>query len=74
MKHHRTEGSIALKKKKELERELDRLLDTDIQNNTDKNRCMLDMDQSYRAVMSMQETQYTIFELKAAHTQDKAVE
>ena len=35
---------------------------------------MLDMDPSDRAVMSMRETQYAIFELKAAQTQDKAVE
>ena len=37
MKHHHTEGSIALKTKEELARELDRLLDTDMHNITDKN-------------------------------------
>ena len=35
---------------------------------------MLDMDPSDRAVMSMRETQYAIFELKAAQTQYKTVE
>ena len=65
IKHHRTKGSIATKMKEELARELDRLLDTDIHNIADKNRWMLDMNPSDRAVMSMRETQYTIFELKA---------
>ena len=60
--------------KEELARELDGLLDTDIHNISDKNRLMLDMDTSDRAVMSRRETQYTIFELKAAQAQDKAVE
>jgi len=55
MKHHRTKGSIALKTKEELARELDKLLDTDVHNIADKNRWMLDMDPSDRAVMSMQE-------------------
>ena len=49
-------------------------MDTDIHNIADKNRWMLDMDPSDRAVMSMRETHYAIFELKAAHTQDKTVE
>ena len=74
MKHHRTERSIALKTKEELARELDRLLDTDIHNIADKNRWILDMDPADVAVMSMRETQYAIFELKAAKSQDKAVE
>ena len=74
MKHHRTKGSIAPKTKEELARELDRLLDTDIHSIADKNRCMLDMDPSDRTLMSMQETQYAIFDLKAAQAQDKAVE
>ena len=65
MKNHRTEGSIALKTEEELARGLNQLLDTDIHNISDKNRWMLDMDPSYRAVMSMRETQYVIFELKA---------
>ena len=37
MKHQRTEGSIVLKMKEELARELDKLLDTDIHNIADKN-------------------------------------
>jgi hypothetical protein len=74
MKHHRTEGSIALKTKEELARELDKLLDTDIHNIADKNRWMLDMDPAGIAVMSIRETQYAIFELKAAKSQDKAVD
>ena len=74
MKHHRTERSIALKTKEELARELEKLLDTDIHNIADKNRWMLDMDPADVAVMSMRETQYAIFELKASQTQDKAVE
>ena len=74
MKHHRTEGSIALKTKEELARELDRLLDTAIHTITDKSRWMLDMDPADMAVTSMRETQYAIFELKAAKAQDKAVE
>ena len=60
MKHHHTEGNIAPKTKEELAKELDRLLDMDIHNITDKNRWMLDMDPSDRAVMSMQETKYAI--------------
>ena len=65
MKHHRTEGSIVPKAKEELARELDKLLDTDIHNIIDNNRWML-MDPSDRAVMSMRETKYAIFELEAA--------
>ena len=74
MMHHRTKGSIAFKMKEELVRELNRLLDTDIHNIADKNRWMLDMDPVDVVVMSMRETQYAIFELKAAKAQDKAVE
>ena len=74
MKHHRIEGSVAIKTKEELVRELDRLLDTDIHNIADKNRWMLDMDPSDRAVMSMRETKYTIFELNAAQAQEKVLE
>ena len=55
MKHHHTEGSITLKTKAELARELDRLLDTDIHNITDKNRWMLDMDPADVAVMSIRD-------------------
>ena len=69
--HHRTEGSIALKTKEELARELDKLLDTDIHNITDKNRWILDMDPSDRAVMSMRKTQYAIFELKRHNLKTK---
>ena len=71
MKHHRTEGSIALKTKEELAREFDRLLDTDIHNIADKNRWMLDMDPADVAVMSIRETQYAIFELKAMKAQER---
>jgi hypothetical protein len=60
--------------KEQSARELDRLLDTDIHTIADKNIWMLDMDQSDRIVMNMQERQYIIFELKAAHSQDNAVE
>ena len=67
-------SSIALKMKEELARELDKLLDKDIQNITDKNRWMLDMDPLDSVVMSMRKIQYAIFELKAAQAQDKAVE
>ena len=56
MKQHRIEGNIALKTKEELARELDKLLDTDIHNIADKNRWILDMYPSDRAVMSMRET------------------
>ena len=63
-----------VKTKEELARKLNKLLDTDIHNIADKNRWMLDMYPSDRTVMSMQETQYAIFELKAAQAQDKAVE
>ena len=74
MTHHCIEGSISLKMKEELARELDKPLDADIHNISDKNRWMLDMDPSDVAVMSMRETQYAIFELKAAQAQDKAAE
>ena len=49
-------------------------MDTDIHSIADKNRWMLDMNPSDRAVMSMRETQYAIFELKVAQAQDKTVE
>ena len=74
MKHHRTEGSIAPKTKRELARELDKLLDTDIHTIADKNRWMLDMDPADVKVVSMRETQYAIFGLKAAKAQDNVVE
>ena len=38
MNYHHTEGSIVLKTKEELARELDQLVDTDIHNIADKNR------------------------------------
>ena len=66
MKHHRTEGSIALKTKEVLARELDRLLDLDIHNIADRNRWMLDMDPVDIAVMRIRET--------PAKAQDNAVE
>ena len=53
MKHHRTKGCIAIKTREELARELDRLVDIDIHNIIDKERWMLDMDPSHRAVMSV---------------------
>ena len=74
MKHHPTEGSIAIKMEEELARELDRLVDTDIHNIVDTNKWIMDMDQSDRAATRMRETQYAIFELKEAQAQDKAVE
>ena len=74
VKDHYTKGSIAIETKEELARELDRLLDTDTHNIANKNSWMLDMDPSDRAVMRMQQTQYVIFELKAAQAQDKAVD
>ena len=74
MKCHRSKGSsIVIKTKEGLARELDRLLDTDIHSIAGKNRWVLDMDPSDRVVMSMQETQYVIFELQPAQAQDKAV-
>ena len=72
-KHHRTKGSIAIKTREEIARELDRLLDTDIHNIADKDIWILDIDLSDSAVMSMRETQYVIFEQKAVQAQDKAV-
>ena len=74
MKHHYTERSITLKTKEVLARELDRLLDADIHNIADRNRWMLDMDPVDVAVMSIKETKYAIFEVKAVKAQDKAVE
>ena len=62
------------KTKGELAREIDRLLDTDIHNIADKNRRILDMDPVDVAVMSIRETQYAIFKLKAVKAQDNAVE
>ena len=56
MKFYRMEGSIAIKTKDKLERELDRLLDTDKHNIVDKNRWMLNMDLSDRAVLSAEHT------------------
>ena len=56
MKFYRTEGTIAIKTKDKLERELDRLLDTDKHNIVDKNRWMLNMDLSDRAVLSAEHT------------------
>ena len=51
MKHQRTKGSIALKTREELAKELDRILDTDIHSIADKNRWMLNMDPVNVAVM-----------------------
>ena len=53
MKHHRTEDEIAIKTNEKIARELDRLLDKDIFTITDNDRCMLDLDPSDKAVMSM---------------------
>ena len=74
IKHHLTEGRITLKTKEELARELDRLLDTDMHNITDKHRWMLDMYPVDVAVMSIRETQYAVFELKAAKAQGNVAE
>ena len=73
MKHHRTKGSIVIKTREEIARELDRLLDTDIHSISDKDIWILDIDLSDSAVMSMRETQYVIFQQKAVQAQDKAV-
>ena len=50
------------------------MLATDIQNTTEKNRWMLDIDPSDRVVMIIRETQYAIFELNLGQAQDKAEE
>ena len=73
-KHYLTKGNISPKTIEELARELKKLVDTDIHNIAGKNRWMLDVDLSDRAVMSMRETQYAIFELKATQAKDKVVE
>ena len=74
MKHHCTEGSISLKTKEELAKELNKMLDTNIHNIADKNRWMLDMDPSNVVVMSMRETQYASCKVKVAQAQDKSAE
>ena len=74
MKHHHTKGSIALKTKEELPREINRLLDIDTDNPAYRNRLMLDMDPADVEVTSIRETQYPIFKLKAAKAQYNAVE
>jgi hypothetical protein len=55
VKHHRIEGTITIKTRGQLARELDRLLDKDICNMSKKVRWMLDMDPSKKALLSMQE-------------------
>ena len=60
--------------KEELARELDKLLDTDIHNITDKRIWMLEMDLLDRVVTSMRETKDATFELKKAQAKDKPVE
>jgi hypothetical protein len=60
-KHHCTEGAIAIKNKSWLARELYRLTDKDIHNLTKKDRWMLDLDPSDKAVMNMREMQYAVF-------------
>ena len=55
MQHPPTEGILALKRKEELAREYDRLLDTYIHNIADKNKLMLDMNPADVAVISMRE-------------------
>jgi hypothetical protein len=66
MKHHRTNDAVAIKIKGQLEKEQDRLLDKDIHTISEKDRWMLDLDPSDKAVMSIWELQYMVFELKAA--------
>jgi hypothetical protein len=74
MKNHHIKGIIAIKTRVQLARELDRLLNKDIHNIAGKNRWMLDyMDPLNRAVMSMWEMQFAVFELKAAKAQDTVV-
>ena len=73
MKHHRTKGTIGINTRGQLARELDSLLDKDIHNIAEKYGWMLDLDTSDKAVVSMWELQYTVFELKAAKAQDKVV-
>ena len=73
MKYHSTKGAIAIKTKEQLTRKLERLLDKDIHSIVEKDRGMLDLDPSDKAVMNMQEMQCVVFELKATKVQDKAV-
>ena len=58
MKHHHTEGTIAIKTRRQLARELDRLFDKDIYNIAKKDSWVLDLDLLNKVVMSMREMQY----------------
>ena len=65
MKHHHTKGAIAIKTKKQLARQLDKLLDKDIHNIQDRDRWLLDLQQSDIGEMSLRQLQYTVFTLRS---------
>ena len=73
MKHHHTKGAIAIKTKEQLARQLDKLLDKDIHNIQDRDRWLLDLQQSDIGEMSLRQLQYTVFTLRAADKLDGVV-
>ena len=73
MKHHQTKGAIALETREQLARELDKLLDKDIHNIQDRDRWLLDLQQSDVGEMSLRQLQYSVFTLRAANTLDNVV-
>ena len=73
MKHHHTKGAIALETREKLARELDKLLDKDIHNIQDRDRWLLDLQQSDAGEMSLRQLQYSVFTLRAADKLDGVV-
>jgi hypothetical protein len=57
MKDHCIKGAIVVETKEQLARELDRLLDKYIHSIAKKDKCMLVVDTSDRAMMKMREVQ-----------------
>ena len=68
MKHHQTKGAIIIETREQLGRELDKLLNKDIHNIQERDRWLLDLQQSDVGDMSLRQIQYSIFTLRAANT------
>ena len=73
MKHHKTQGMVAIRTKEELLEEADKLSHHNFQYIEDKYRWMLDLETEAYAEMGCTKTQYMIFEMEAAKAQDDLV-
>ena len=73
MKHHKTKGVIAIKTKKELLREADKIAQQCSLSAEEKYSWLLDVDSAAYAEMGCAEVQYSIFELEALQAQEQLV-